>query len=145
MALNNLLDKSQKKMLSLLLISLGTVMILPPGIGPFGALDDLFINLPVAKIISQYSSISIFFALFLTYTIIPIILIWTGIKIFPAHSRHVENMKNKASFHFRDLTFKIRTDRNTQLKAVALLTILYIAFKWYSANISASINTLLGV
>ena len=140
MILNNILDKNQKKMLSLLLISLGTLMILPPGVFGF---DDIFINIPLAKIISQYSSISIFFALFLTYTIIPIILIWTGIKIFPAHSRHVENMKNKASFHFRDLTFKIRTDRNTQLKAVALLTILYIVFKWYSASISASINTLL--
>ena len=134
----NFLDRNQRKMLSLLLISLGTLMILPPGVFGF---DDLFINIPLAKIISQYSDISIFIALLLTYTIIPIILIWLGIKIFPAHSQHVENVKNRAFTNFRNFSFRFRTDKNTQLKTAAVLIIFYLVFKWYSGNI----NTLLGV
>lgn len=128
MVLNNFLDRTQRKLIGGFLITLGLLMGIPFSFTP----DDFLLNIPLAKLISQYSNISIFIAILLTYTIIPIILIWIGIKIFPAHSQHVEKAKNRAFGYFHSFRFRMTTDKNLHFKLTAFLIAIYLFFQWYS-------------
>lgn len=76
------LPYKQKRALALVFISFGLIIMAPP-LTPLTAWSEIMLDIPIANFIASQTGISFAFSLFLTYTIIPLTLIYLGAVIFP--------------------------------------------------------------
>jgi len=86
--LDFLMVKTRKRISNILFIS-AVVLAVPPL--PFEFFTDLFLNLPLATFISNNYGTKILTALILTYTLVPILLIYIGAIIRPTDTTRTFN------------------------------------------------------
>lgn len=85
----NFIPRKPKRLIALSLIGLGILFATPPII-PLTAWTELLLNIPVAKFIVDNTFITNkMFALFLTFTLIPLALIYVGAWIFPHETNSI--------------------------------------------------------
>mgnify|MGYP001558033184 CR=1 FL=1 len=114
----------QKKVIGSLLIGAGLLMILP------GAGDAIF-NIPIAHYISDNTGYSFTSSIVITYTLIPIALIWIGAIIHPFHSPQtlLTKTKNRVFGRIQSFLYRLQKDRKFQL---AVLVIVLLIWKFLS-------------
>src|SRR3989344_1829930 len=110
------LTQGQKKLTASIFIGAGILLIIP-GIG------DAFFNIPIAEYISSKTGYSFITSIILTYTLLPIILIWIGSLIYPPFkARHIiRHHHKKLSGEIKDYLSNLMKDRNTQILTVIVL------------------------
>lgn len=84
-----IISNRYRKRISLLLFGAAIIVATPPMLPEI--FSDLFINLPMAKYISSKLGISLITSLVLTYTAVPILIIWIASFIYPAETNGVFN------------------------------------------------------
>ena len=88
MVLNFISTKLRRKISNLLFLS-AIVLAIPPLFFEF--FTDLFLNLPLATLISNQFNLKLLTALVLTYTLVPILLIYIGAIIRPTDTERTFN------------------------------------------------------
>ena len=118
----------QKKFIGSIFIGAGLLMILP-------GLGDAIVNIPIAEYISINYGISFTSSLIITYTLLPIALIWIGAVIHPFHSPQtlLTKTKNRVFRHIQNFFQRIKEDRKFQL--TILVVILLIWRFWHTKNL----------
>ena len=114
------LAEGQKKFAASIFIGAGILMIIP-GAG------DAFFNIPIAEYISAQTGYSFVTSLILTYTLIPIVLIWIGSLFYPKYKAHtiIRHHHKKFSANVKEYLVNLRRDRNTQFLTLIVLMIIY--------------------
>ena len=79
---NHYNNRKIRKAIALFCFALFGLLILP-------ALDDVLVNVPIAWFIGNFFQIDFMTAYFLTYTIVPAIVLIIGIQIYPANNRYI--------------------------------------------------------
>lgn len=71
-----------KRIIALGFIVFGIILASPP-LTPLTAWSEIVLDIPIANFITAKTGISFFYSLFLTYTLIPILLVYTGAFLYP--------------------------------------------------------------
>lgn len=124
------LSIGNKKVVASTFIGAGLLMILP-GIG------DTIINFPLAEVISTRFGTSFLFSLVLTYTVIPIALIWIGSLIYPSYqiNRILHTHKHTIKIIIQESIQKIRNDRKLQLTVITIILVVYNLYKIHNGGV----------
>ena len=119
-----ILTQGQRKVTASVFIGAGILLIIP-GIG------DAFFNIPIAEYISSKTGYSFVTSIILTYTLLPMILIWIGSLIYPKFkAKHIIRHHHKRlSEEVREYLSNLMKDRNTQLLTIIVLMIIYNILK----------------
>lgn len=84
----NLISNKNRKRIALGLFALAIIMAIPPNIE---FITDLLINLPLAMFITQQTNFSLINSLVLTYTLIPLAIIYLGAWVYPSDTTKTFN------------------------------------------------------
>lgn len=86
-----IIPRKWRRNLALLFFILAVAFAIPPTI-PFGEIwTDIFLNLPLATYLSTKFGFKMLTSLLLTYTLIPILLLYIGAFIYPADTTKTFN------------------------------------------------------
>ena len=115
-----ILTQGQRKVTASVFIGAGILLIIP-GIG------DAFFNIPIAEYIVSKTNYTFVTSLILTYTLLPIILIWIGSLIYPRFKAKtiIRHHHQKLSGEIKEYLSNLMKDRNTQLLTIIILMIVY--------------------
>ena len=119
-----------KRFIALIFIFGGLILMAPP-LTPLTAWSEIVLDVPIANFITAKTGIAFFISLFLTYTLIPLLLIYIGAVIFPHGTNSIlhgilSRIKNGIHRYFS----LIRRKPVHILWFIASLAIMY----WYYLN-----------
>lgn len=123
------IPRDKRKKIAIALFALALLFAIPPSI-PFGEmLTDLFLNLPLAKWISNHAGISIIPSLVITYTLFPISLVYLGALIYPANTEKTFNGQFRK---IKDFFIKyINAIKKNPIHLIWLVIAFYIMFRLF--------------
>lgn len=122
----------QKKLLAALLIGLGIFIIVP-------GFHYAIINFPLAKALSTSVNLSYSNSLVLVSVIIPLVLIWVGLLLYPTLT--FNKSASTLSSALSEFIHKLKTDRTTQIVTLMLIFVIYQIFQTYSLQIHAALGS----
>lgn len=82
MSILDLIPNKWRKIISRTFFIVALIYIIPPFI--FESFSDIFVNLPTAIFISKKLGLKLMTSLILTYTLLPLLLLWVSSIIYPS-------------------------------------------------------------
>jgi len=86
-----MIPRKLRKRIALIIFTLAFIMALPPGFPAGEIFSDLFLNLPTATFLNMKFGIGIITALVLSFTLVPVFLVYVGSLIYPADTERTFN------------------------------------------------------
>ena len=104
---------------------------------PIPGPDDI-INIILGDWISQATGVELWFGVALTYTVIPVILLYIGAMILPGNTHQ--------KFHYllgkvRDIVMRIAQDPRLLLISIVIFIIMYFVYVTYISELLSEIYT----
>jgi len=129
----NFIPRKPKKTIALALIVTGLLFATPPLV-PLTAWTEILLNAPLAKFILENTFVtSRVFAFFLTFTLVPILLIWGGAILYPHDTNSVlHGIRNRIVDGVRRY---INLVKREPLYILLLIGSLYLVYWFYTNNL----------
>tara|TARA_Y100000310_G_scaffold328743_1_gene397367 strand:+ start:31 stop:447 length:417 start_codon:yes stop_codon:yes gene_type:complete len=129
----------QRKRFALFILAFAIILGIPPNIPPAEIFSDVLLNIPIATFIYHNTGFSLINSLILTYTVIPILLIYLAAVIYPSDTNRVfDGFINQLKFRLKQY---LQLVRKNPIYLVLTLIIFYILFyltaDFYIAKIDA--------
>jgi|TARA_Y100000034_G_scaffold114936_1_gene151557 hypothetical protein len=127
MSLLDMFPRKLRKKTALLIFTIAFIMALPPAFPAGEIFSDMFLNLPTATFLNMKLGIEMLTALVLSFTVVPIILVYIGSVIYPANT---ERTFNGQFTRIRDFFMKyINLVKRNPIHLIWLVASFYIFFR----------------
>ncbi len=132
----------QRKRFALSILAFAIILAIPPNIPPAEIFSDIFLNIPIATFIHTNMGFSLINSLILTYTIIPILLIYLASVIYPADTNRIFNgFINQLKFRLKQYLLLVRQNPAYLILTLVIFYILfYVTTDFYIAKIDVILN-----
>jgi|TARA_Y100000310_G_scaffold264194_1_gene274772 hypothetical protein len=127
----NFIPRKPKKYLALGFIITGLAFATPPLV-PFSAWTEIVLNIPVANFITEkIPTINIMLAFFLTFTAIPLILIYVGALVYPHNTDSIlHGILSRIKNGIKKYTHLVKREPLNLIWLVVSIYILYLVYTY---------------